>query len=78
VNKYASINGYTSYQMIFLHSMKIRRIIVGLVLLLAGFITSAQQRISVEDYILIYKDVAIDKMEAYGIPAFFNPFAQDL
>ncbi len=54
---------------LFLHSMKIRRTIIGLAFLLAGFITSAQQRISVEDYILTYKDVAMDKMEAYGIPA---------
>ena len=30
---------------------------------------SAQHKISVEDYILTYKDVAMDKMEAYGIPA---------
>ncbi|MEA3436973.1 MAG: glucosaminidase domain-containing protein, partial [Thermodesulfobacteriota bacterium] len=30
---------------------------------------SAQHKISVEDYILTYKDVAMDKMEVYGIPA---------
>ncbi len=31
--------------------------------------TFAQQKISVEEYILTYKDVAIQKMKEYGIPA---------
>lgn len=30
---------------------------------------SAQQKISVEEYIMTYKDVAMDKMKEYGIPA---------
>jgi len=55
--------------MIFLQSMVIRSTIIGLVLFLGGFGLSAQHKISVEDYILTYKDVAMDKMEAYGIPA---------
>ena len=32
-------------------------------------VVHAQHKISVEDYILNYKDVAIDKMRVYGIPA---------
>ena len=55
--------------MIFLQSMVIRSTIIGLVLFLGSFGLSAQHKISVEDYILTYQDVAMDKMEAYGIPA---------
>ncbi|MEN8226498.1 MAG: glucosaminidase domain-containing protein [Bacteroidota bacterium] len=36
---------------------------------LSAYLLTAQHKISVEDYILTYKDVAIDKMEEYGIPA---------
>ncbi len=43
--------------------------IITLIFFLSGIIVNAQQRISVEDYILTYKDVAMDKMESYGIPA---------
>jgi LysM repeat protein len=48
--------------------MTLRLFIIS-VIFLFGFSSLAQQKISVEEYILQYKDVAIDKMEEYGIPA---------
>jgi len=55
--------------MIFLQAMTYRSSIIGLVILFIGLSLSAQHKISVEDYILTYKDISIDKMQEYGIPA---------
>ncbi len=49
--------------------MMIRPGIIVFTFLCSVLSLSAQHKISVEDYILTYKDVAMDKMEAYGIPA---------
>jgi len=49
--------------------MIVKTVLVGITFFLAGLVTFAQQRITVDDYILTYKDVAMDKMGDYGIPA---------
>lgn len=48
--------------------MKMKSLLTTCLLILSIGLT-AQHEITVEDYILTYKDVAIDKMEDYGIPA---------
>lgn len=50
-------------------SVQTRSIVLSLFLAVFSMLLSAQQKITVEDYILTYKDVAMDKMEVYGIPA---------
>jgi flagellum-specific peptidoglycan hydrolase FlgJ len=40
-----------------------------LLLLLQAAVLSAQTRLSADDYIIRYKDIAIEKMQQYHIPA---------
>jgi len=43
--------------------------LLGIMLVLSVSAILAQEKITVEEYIMTYKETAIDKMEAYGIPA---------
>jgi len=49
--------------------MTFNRTLIGALILLLSIPLFAQQKISVEEYILTFKDVAMEKMEVYGIPA---------
>lgn len=49
--------------------MQILRIISGLFILILPFSGSSQKKITVEEYIEMYKDMAVDEMKKYRIPA---------
>ncbi|MEN8225206.1 MAG: glucosaminidase domain-containing protein [Bacteroidota bacterium] len=46
-----------------------KALVAGMLIVSACSILHAQDKISVEEYIMTYKETAMDKMDAYGIPA---------